>query len=292
MLESSLEFLRCVGCGSKLELNSFKQDREIIEGILDCPKCGERFPIIEKIPILWNNFSRYLSSRRILGGRLYQLIDSPNLKKFCKTSLSKRDQSSSQEDRTALEERWCTVYQNSRSSKFYSQIQKRLDLMKNSNLVLEYGCSVGIMSLFLAQSNATVFGIDRSFAALRIAKKSYKDNLDYVVADFLSPVFGETHFDLILALNVLELTEPVPFLNHVSRQISAGHFVIADPYDFDRGTNSVKNPLDETSLRTNLQNLGFEITTDTKTPLHIPWTLKLHLRAELNYDVDLVIGKK
>ena len=33
MLESSLEFLRCVRCSSKLELNAFKLDEEIEEGI-------------------------------------------------------------------------------------------------------------------------------------------------------------------------------------------------------------------------------------------------------------------
>ena len=62
MLESSLEFLKCVNCGSKLELDLFKQDKEIIEGILECPKCNGQYPIIEKIPILWNDFSLYLSS--------------------------------------------------------------------------------------------------------------------------------------------------------------------------------------------------------------------------------------
>ena len=64
MLESSLEFLKCVNCGSKLELDSFKQDKEVIEGILECSKCNRQYPIIEKIPILWNDFPLYLSSRK------------------------------------------------------------------------------------------------------------------------------------------------------------------------------------------------------------------------------------
>lgn len=290
MLESTLEFLKCVNCGSKLELNSFKQDKEIIEGILECKKCGGQFPIIEKIPILWDAFSNYLSSRKKLGGKLYQLIENSNLKKFCKTSLSNVTQIN--EDRTALEERWSTIYQKNKSSKFYSEMQKSLSLLQKSNFVLEYGCSIGIMTSFLAKSNKMVFGIDRSFDALRIAKKLYKSNLDYVVADFLSPVFGKLHFDLILALNVLELIEPEKFLNHVSKQISIGYFVISDPYDFDRGVNSVKKPLDEKSLRMSLENLKFKITPQTKIPSHISWGLKLNSRTTLNYDVDLVIAKK
>ena len=55
------------------------------------------------------------------------------------------------------------------------------------------------MTSFLAQSHEMVFGIDRSFTALRIAKKLHKNNLDYVVADFLSPMFGKSKFDLVLA---------------------------------------------------------------------------------------------
>ena len=289
MLESSLEFLKCVNCGSKLELDSFKQDKEIIEGFLECLKCNALYPIIEKIPILWNDFSLYLSSHKKLGGKLYQLIENSKLKKFCKSSLLNTQ---THEDRTALEERWSLIYQNSKSSKFYSEIQNNLNSLQKSNFVLEYGCSIGTMTSFLAKSNKMVFGIDRSFTALRIAKKSYKKNLDYVVADFLSPIFGKLQFDLILALNVLELVEPVEFLKHISKQISKGYFVISDPYDFDRGINSVKKPLDEKSLRMNLMKSDFEITSQTKTPSHISWNLKLNSRATLNYDVDLIIAKK
>ena len=290
MLESSLQFLRCVRCNSELELNAFKLGQEIEEGILECKKCNLEFPVIEKIPILWDDFSKYLSFHKILGGKLYQLVQTESLKKFLKFSLSKANRVS--DDRTALEERWSLIYQNSKSSKFYSSIKNNLNFIKKSNLVLEYGCSIGTMTSFLAESHKMVFGIDRSFTALRYAKNLYKNNLDYVVADFLSPVFGNLQFDLILALNVLELVEPAELLNHVSKQISTGYFIITDPYDFDRGVNSVKKPLDETTLRMNLKNLGFKIMFKTKIPSDISWNLKLNSRATLNYKVDFVIGKK
>jgi 2-polyprenyl-3-methyl-5-hydroxy-6-metoxy-1,4-benzoquinol methylase/uncharacterized protein YbaR (Trm112 family) len=290
MLESSLEFLRCVRCGSKLSLNTFKLDKEVEEGILECKKCNLEFPIIEKIPILWDDFSKYLSSRKNLGGKLYQLSHSQPLKAFLKSSLSEINPNN--DDRTGLEERWSRIYQNSKKSLFYSLIKKNLNSMNKSHLILEYGCSIGIITSSLAKSNDMVFGIDRSYSALKIAKKSYKNNLDYFVADFLSPVFGKLQFDLILALNVLELIEPTEFLNHVSKQITAGHFLITDPYDFDRGANSVKKPLDESTLRTTLQNLGFKISSKTKNYSYIPWNLKINKRASLNYKVDLVIAKK
>lgn len=290
MLESSLEFLRCVRCSSKLELDVFKTDQEIEEGLLECKKCNLQFPIIGKIPILWDDFPTYLSSHKQLSGKLYRLIKNQTLQSFFKSSLSKIK--SVNEDRTALEERWTRIYQNSKNSKFYSAVKSNLDTLQKSNLVLEHGCSIGIMASYLADYNKMVLGIDRSFSALQIAKKSSKNNLDYFVADSLSPVFGKLQFDLILGLNILELIEPLEILKHMCKQISSGYLVLTDPYDFDRGSNSVKKPLDELTLRITLKNFGFKINTKTKTPSFISWNLKLNSRATLNYKVDLIIGKK
>ncbi|MFQ5496976.1 MAG: methyltransferase domain-containing protein [Nitrosopumilus sp.] len=289
MLESTFEFLRCVRCGSKLELDVFKSNQEIQEGILECKKCKLLFPIVEKIPILWDDLSSYLSNHKVLGGKLFQTASTGKMKSIIKSALAKKISS---DDKTTLEERWSKIYQKSTSSKFYSTIKNNLDSLPQSNLVLEHGCSIGIIASFLADSHKMVFGIDRSFTALRYAKKSYKDNLDYVVADSLSQVFGKLSFDLILALNILELIEPSELLKHVAKQITSGHLVISDPYDFDRGINSVKKPLDETTLRTNMNDLGFKISAKTKKPSYIPWNLHLNPRTTLNYKVDLVIGKK
>ena len=289
MLESTTKFLRCVRCGSKLELDVLKIKKEIEEGFLECKKCTLTFPIIEKIPILWDDFSNYLSHHKKLGGNLYHLAITEKMKYFLRFSLSK---SVFVADRTTLEERWSKIYQNSKHSKFYSLIKKNLDVLPKSDIVLEHGCSIGIMTSILADSNKMVFGIDRSFSALRLAKKSYKNNLDYVVADSLSSVFAKLQFNLIIALNILELVEPIELLKHISKQISSGYFVISDPYDFDRGANSVMKSFDESLLRTYLGKFGFKISTKTKNPSFIPWNLKLNPRATLNYKVDLIIGKK
>ena len=290
MHEFSLNFLRCVRCGSKLELDVFKKETEIEEGILECKKCTLCFPIIQKIPIIWDDFSKYISERMVLGGKLYNSVSHDKMKKFLKHSLSNSKRNT--DDRTTLEERWSKIYQNSQKSKFYSIIKNKLDAMPKSKLVLEYGCSIGIMTSFLADSNQNVFGIDRSFSAISIAKKTQKDNLDYFVADLMSDVFSKTKFDLILALNVLELVEPKDLLQHISKQIHKGDFVLSDPYDFDRGKNSVKKPLDELALRTSLEELGFAIAVKTKKPSYLTWNLKLNPRTTLNYKVDLIIAKK
>ena len=289
MKEFSLDYLRCIKCNSKLELDVFKKQREIEEGLLECKKCSSLYPIIEKIPILWDDFPNYISNRRKLGGKLVNSV-SIKMKKFLKNSLSKKIQHV--EDRTNLEERWANIYQNSRRSRFYSQIKKELRVLPTSKLVLEYGCSIGIMSSFLADSSQTVFGLDRSFSAIKLAARTSRNNLDYFVADSLSPIFGKTKFDLILALNLLELIEPVDFLKQISTQIQKGFLIITDPYDNDRGKNSVKTPLDENTLRQNLKNLKFKITFNTVNPANFSWNLKLNPRTTLNYKVDLVVAEK
>ena len=282
-------YLRCIKCGSVLELDLFKKCAEIEEGILECKKCRSLYPIIEKIPILWDDFANYISNRRMLGGKLVNSVSS-KMKKFLKNSLTKNIKNI--EDRTKLEERWTVIYQNSMRSRFYSRVKNELGQLPTSKLVLEYGCSIGIISSFLANSSQTVFGVDRSFNAIRIAKKESKENLDYFVADLHSPIFGKTKFDLIIALNLLELIEPAEFLKQISGQIHKGFLIITDPYDYNRGKNSVKKPLYENTLRQNLKNLKFKITSNTDRPSNISWNLKLNSRATLNYKVDLVIAKK
>ena len=88
MKEFSLDYLRCIKCGSELELDVYKQQTEIEEGILECKKCKSIFPIIEKIPILWDDFGIYLSNRRMLGGKLANSVSS-KMKNFVKKSLTK-----------------------------------------------------------------------------------------------------------------------------------------------------------------------------------------------------------
>ena len=289
MYESSLKYLKCPRCGNSLELEILLESSEIEEGFLQCKKCKLDFPIISKIAILWDDFSNYISLRKVLSGRLYRFAATKNMKNFLKSSFSNVK---FKEDRTQLEDRWAKIYQNSKKSRFYSTINQHIHSLPSSKLGVEYGCSIGIITLQMSKKCDYVFGIDRSFNALQEAKKSTKKNIDYVIADTFSNIFGKLNFDLIIALNVLEIMEPTILLKKLSRQVSNGTVVISDPYDFDRGVNSIKNPVNEKSIREFMHNLGFKITSETKTSSEIPWNLKLHSRATLNYKVDLIIGKK
>ena len=290
MLETSIKFIKCIKCNGKLDVDIYKNNSEIDEGVLKCEKCQLVFPIIDKIPIMFIDFQKYLLEHKILSGKLYRLASTQQMKNFLKSSLNNLDWNKS--DKTLLEERWSKIYKNNKNSKFYKLIKSHIESIPKSKLVLEYGCSIGIITTHSSKSNEMVFGIDKSFSAIQIARQNKKNNIDYIVSDFKYNPFLNTKFDLIVALNVLELMDPEILLKQISKQILLGHVIISDPYDFERGKNSVKNPMNEILLRKKLKNLKFKITSNTKIPSNIQWNLKLYNRASLNYKVDIVIAKK
>jgi uncharacterized protein YbaR (Trm112 family) len=290
MLENSIRFIKCIKCNGKLDVDIYKNSSEIDEGVLKCKKCQLVFPVIDKIPIMFMDFQKYLSEHKILSGKLYRLSSTQQMKDFLKSSLNNLDWDKS--DKTLLEERWSKIYENNKNSKFYKLIKSHIESIPKLKLVLEYGCSIGIITTHSSKSNEMVFGIDKSFNAIQIAKQNKKNNIDYVVSDFKYNPFLNTKFDLIIALNVLELMEPEILLKQISKQISLGYVIISDPYDFERGNNSVKNPMNEILLRKKLKNLKFKITSKTRIPSNIQWNLKLYDRASLNYKVDIIIAKK
>ena len=124
------------------------------------------------------------------------------------------------------------------------------------------------------------------------AKKKSPKNCEYFLADILQNPLGKKKFDLIVALNMFELVEPSLLLKTISKQISNGFIFLTDPYDYDRGRNSVKNPLDENQIRDILLQNKFQITSTTKTPSKINWNLKINTRTKLNYKVDIIIARK
>ena len=290
MNESTLKFIKCPKCNGIIDLEVYENKKEIIEGMLKCHKCELIFPIINKIPIMLTDFKKYISEHRILSGKLYKLASSKEVKKFLKSTLE--DIIWENNDKSGIEERWSQIYNNNKNNKFYKIIKSHIEKIPKSKLVLEYGSSIGIISNHISNISENVFGIDKSFSAIQYAKKNQNNNSDYIVSDFASHPFGNKKFDLIIGLNVLELMEPRILLKMMSNQISNGHLIISDPYDYDRGMNSVKQPMSENILREKLVEFKFKIINNTKKPSFTPWNLKLYDRASLNYKVDIVIAKK
>jgi uncharacterized protein YbaR (Trm112 family)/2-polyprenyl-3-methyl-5-hydroxy-6-metoxy-1,4-benzoquinol methylase len=278
-------------CRSKLEPKIQSENEQIEEGFLYCQKCGQVFPIIEKIPILWNDFANYLSNRPRLGGDLFLRAKTAKMKSFVKATLGQIRKNPS--DQSIIEERWHKIYTQNKNSQFYSKIKQNLQKISSSGAALEHGCSIGTITQYLAKTHTLAFGIDKSYYAIAEAKKTKLKNLDFFVADSTAQPFGKSRLDLIVALNLFELIEPKLLLKTLAGQVKKkGWLVLSDPYDFERGEKSVKEPLYEDSIRRELSRYGFAISKITKKPSHLLWSLKLHRRALLQYKVDLIIGKK
>jgi uncharacterized protein YbaR (Trm112 family) len=288
--KNSSKLLQCVNCSGKIKTEILDESSEIIEGFLVCTSCKGKFPIINGIPIMMKSFTTYLQSRTSLGGILLSLSKSQMMKNFIKSTLSKLKKSSN--DLAIIEKRWETIYKKNRNSLFYTKMLQKFSTLPHSKFVLEHGSSIGIISKSLAQKHDNVFGIDSSFHAIVTAKENSQENVDFFVSDSLFHPFGKKKFDIVLALNMLELIEPVELLGIMYKQVKHGYIIISDPYDYDRGKNSVRTPLYENDIRKKLHNLGLSIVYNTKKPNYFSWNLKINSRTSLNYKVDLVIGKK
>ena len=289
MHEFSVKYLKCVVCTAFLDLEIFEKTDEIHEGYLQCVKCKRKYPIVSSVAFLLQDFALYFSIRAELGGLLMLKSKSKKLQSFIRESLRKIEKVG--EDTTKLERNWGSLYQKSSKSKFYNSIKKSIRKIPRCDLALEHGCSVGNISKAMAARNEKLFGIDKSFFAVLEAKRLGIKNADFFVSDSLAHPFGDRKFDLVVSLNLLELIEPPDLLKMLFLQ--AGKFLIlSDPYDFERGKNSVKNKIDAKTLRSNLAQKGFKLIQNTKRPSFVPWKLRINPRLELNYKVDLIVAKK
>jgi hypothetical protein len=272
-----------------LELEIFEKENEVIEGILSCVYCVSNYPIISSIPFLLEDLSSYFSIRAKLSGYLLLHIKNPKIKSLIKKSLQGIKHTG--DDTTELEKNWVAIYKKSKHTSFETKVKNIIRTLPKCVSVIEHGCSIGTTSEILAKYNGQVFGIDKSFFALLETKKRKIKNSDFLLADSLSHPFGNKKFELSVALNVLELIEPMKLLNIIAHQ-TRRFLILSDPYDYKRGKNSVKEKLDAKSLRMHLTKMGFKFLHNTNKPSFIPWKLIVNDRLELNYKVDLILAKK
>lgn len=190
-----------------------------------------------------------------------------------------------------LKKKWVGIYRNSRRSKFYARIRNLAMHLPASDFVLEHGCSIGHVAREYAKRNSLVFGIDKSFFSILEAKRNQRGNSDFVVADSLNHPFGNKKFDLVLALNLLDIVEPRQLIKVMTRQ-SGRFLVLSDPYDFERGKGSVKSTISPEEIRSIIRKSRFGLIYGTTSAQFIPWKLSMNSRLSLNYKVDLLVARR
>ena len=291
MNRNNSQFIFCVKCKGKLSLEILDERESVIkEGFFSCSKCNLKYPIISKNPILVEDLTQFFTNRPFLGKWLIKSSLTNTMKKFIKKKISII--SKSEFDLSANEAFWTEIYRNNKRSIFYKNIKSQLSKLPPKNFVVEYGSSIGTISNTLALKHKQIFGIDKSFFALVEANKKSPKNCTYILSDVIKHPFGKKKFDLIVALNLFDIVEPSLLIKTISKQISNGLIFLSDPYDYNRGKNSVKKPLDENQIRETLRQNGFEITKNTKKPTKINWNIKFNERISINYKVDIIIARK
>ena len=86
----------------------------------------------------------------------------------------------------------------------YSYLKKLLPVQGRA---LEVGCGSARLSYFMAKNNYSVYGLDYSLNALKIAERNFNLhslNGDFVIGDAFKLPFEDNAFDIVMSTGLLE----------------------------------------------------------------------------------------
>lgn len=112
----------------------------------------------------------------------------------------------------------------------YEMIRKYLN---KDQLVMDYGCATGSLSLEFANNVREIHGLDISSEMIKKAETKAKEgnfhNLKFFHGDVLDEKFDSARYDVIIAFYVLHLVEdPVKVVKRISELLRPGGFLIME----------------------------------------------------------------
>ena len=303
--------LCCVNNSCKkigLRLESFLDVKdECIEGFLSCKVCNSKYPIIQGVPILLENFHEYARQRIMTYGKWIKNSKSSKLKSFLRSEGAKIH-SPTYNDRYEENSIWYKSYLNTHQGypsddRLLSLLKKQIKpdhiykMLSNKNLNLngvglDIGCSFGSSTFELSKKLTYVFGVDLSFSFILEARKIMHDkksrNVEFIVADAINLPFKSKFFHSIAALNVIDRLDFNKLIFSINCSIKKnGKLILIDPYHFVDVKG--KGKFDSIQIRKILEKFGYKINNEEA---YIPWIMKINERSYLFYFVDFIEAKK
>lgn len=311
MIERFVSDLRCVNnsCTKNgLTLESLKEiGDECIEGFLTCNVCNSKYPVIQGVPIVLQNFHEYARRRIVIYGKWITNSKSSGLKDFLRSEGTKihfRTSNDLYEENNLL----YRTYLNNHN-KYYLD-DRLLSLLKRkiepdhiykmlgkkslnlSGIGLDIGCSFGSSTFELAKRLPLVFGVDLSFSFILEARKRIHEkmvkNVEFIVSDAIKLPFESRFFQSVVALNLVDRVDPHKLIDSINSCINDnGKLILIDPYHFvNENSNEQSSSI---QIRKMVEKLGYKIESKES---YIPWILKMNQRSYLFYFVDFIVAKR
>lgn len=311
MIERFVSDLRCVNnsCTKNgLTLESLKEiGDECIEGFLTCNVCNSKYPVIQGVPIVLQNFHEYARRRIVIYGKWITNSKSSGLKDFLRSEGTKihfRTSNDLYEENNLL----YRTYLNNHN-KYYlddrllSLLKRKIEpdhiykmLGKKSlnlgGIGLDIGCSFGSSTFELAKRLPLVFGVDLSFSFILEARKRIHEkmvkNVEFIVSDAIKLPFESRFFQSVVALNLVDRVDPHKLIDSINSCINDnGKLILIDPYHFvNENSNEQSSSI---QIRKMVEKLGYKIESKES---YIPWILKMNQRSYLFYFVDFIVAKR
>lgn len=291
-----------------LNLESFLgTNDECVEGFLSCKICNSKYPIIQGVPILLENFHEYAYKRIITFGGWISNSSSPEIKSFLKSEGVKirvpTYNNRYEENGICYKPYLNTLNHYPSNDRLLSLFKKQVnphhiykkltnEKLNLNGIGLDIGCSIGTSTFEISKKLSFVFGIDLSFSfileARKIMRSRKKRNMEFIVADATNLPFKPNFFNNIIGLNVIDRLDFNKLILAINGSLKEnGKLILMDPYHFlDEGG---KDKFDATQIRKILEKLGYKINQEQS---YLPWIVKMNDRTYLFYFVDFILAEK
>ncbi|MEK6954500.1 MAG: methyltransferase domain-containing protein [Candidatus Micrarchaeota archaeon] len=199
-----LKLLECIKCRSSLSLRTLEEDGdEIVEGALECKKCGEKYPIIRAVPrmlpphfmaeLVYPKYPEFFSKHR----KHFPLANSSAIVGFENNAKAKTSKSFGYEWKKFPH--FHRIYKR----QFIDWLSPNKPSMFEGKLVLDAGCGMGRHLAVASDYAREIVGIDLSEAVdASYGNLRSRKNVHLVQADIYNLPFGRP-FDLAYSIGVL-----------------------------------------------------------------------------------------